>query len=208
MIGRNDQANHQYDMTDFWHAVDNGFMPAVSFLKAPGYQDGHAGYSDPLAEQTFVVQTINHLQQRPEWGNIAVIIAWDDSDGWYDHVLGPIVKQSNDPTADQLTGAGSCGTATAGAFQGRCGYGPRLPLLVVSPWARRNFVDHTTSDQSSILRFIEDNWVLGRIGNQSYDELAGPLTGMFDFAHRDGRRLFLDPSTGQRLFFDDWFETR
>ncbi len=208
MIGRDDQANHQYDMTDFWHAVDNGFMPAVSFLKAPGFQDGHAGYSDPLAEQTFVVQTINHLQQRPEWGNTAVIIAWDDSDGWYDHVLGPIVRQSNDPTADQLTGPGSCGTAAAGAFQGRCGYGPRLPLLVVSPWARRNFVDHTTSDQSSILRFIEDNWVLGRIGNQSFDALAGPLTGMFDFAHRDGRRLFLDPSTGQRLFFDDWFETR
>ena len=51
MIGKTDQANHQYDLTDFWAAVDAGNQPAVSFLKAPAYQDGHAGYSDPLDEQ-------------------------------------------------------------------------------------------------------------------------------------------------------------
>jgi len=50
-IGRTDQANHQYDLVDFWAAVDAGNMPAVSFVKAPAYQDGHAGYSDPLDEQ-------------------------------------------------------------------------------------------------------------------------------------------------------------
>jgi phospholipase C len=207
MIGKTDQANHQYDLIDFWHAVDNGNMPAVSYLKAAGYQDGHAGYSDPLAEQTFLVQTINRLQQRPEWAHTAVIIAWDDSDGWYDHVMSPIVMQSSDP-ADALSGPGSCGVGDPGAYQGRCGYGPRLPLVIVSPYAKRNFVDHTTTDQTSILRFIEDNWSLGRIGDQSFDDLAGSLNGMFDFAHRDGRRLFLDPASGQRLFFEDWFETR
>jgi phospholipase C len=196
MIGQTDQANHQYDLSDFWAAVDNGNMPAVSFLKAAAYQDGHAGYSDPLDEQTFLVNTINALEKTPEWKNTAVVVAYDDSDGWYDHVMGPIISQSNTPD-DALTGPGSCGTAKAGAYQARCGYGPRLPLLVISPYAKENFVDHTTTDQSSILRFIEDNWNLGRIGNQSFDALAGPLTNMFDFSNNGNHKLFLDPTTGQ-----------
>lgn len=196
MIGHTDQANHQYDLSDFWAAVDAGNMPAVSFLKAAAYQDGHAGYSDPLDEQTFLVNTINHLQKTKFWEHTAVVIAYDDSDGWYDHVVPPIVSQSNDPN-DALTGPGACGTAKAGAYEARCGYGPRLPLLVVSPWARQNFVDHSITDQSSILRFIEDNWHLGRIGNQSFDALAGSLNGLFDFQHPRGGRLQLDPSTGE-----------
>src|SRR5262249_123972 len=57
MIGRQDQANHQYDITKFFTAADAGNLPAVSFLKAPAFQDGHAAYSDPLDEQTFLVQT-------------------------------------------------------------------------------------------------------------------------------------------------------
>ena len=66
----------------------------MSFLKARGFQDGHAGYSDPLAEQSFVVDTINQLQMLPQWKDMAIIIAYDDSDGWYDHVMGPIVSQA------------------------------------------------------------------------------------------------------------------
>jgi len=206
-IGHDGQANHQYDMMDFWKAVDAGNLPAVSFLKAAGYQDGHAAYSDPLDEQTFLVNTINRLQQTPFWKNTAVIIAYDDSDGWYDHVMPPIVNQSDD-TQTRLPGAqhdnlinGTCGAsdkAMAGQ-QDRCGYGPRQPLLVISPWARENYVDHSVTDQASILRFIEDNWNLGRI-DDSLDQLAGSLNGMFDFSHRahdDDRRLFLDPTTGE-----------
>src|SRR5262249_49357344 len=150
------------------------------FLKAPGYQDGHAGYSDPLAEQTFVVNTINALMALPQWSQTVIIIAYDDSDGWYDHVFGPIVNPSN-TSEDVLTGASSCGSSVPGAYQGRCGYGPRLPLLVISPFAKPNFVDHTITDQASILRFIEDNWGLGRIGDQSFDERAGSLANMFNF---------------------------
>jgi len=197
MIGKQDQANHQYDMEDFWDAVDAGNLPAVSFLKAPAYQDGHAGYSDPLDEQTFLVNTINQLQKTRKWASTAVIIAYDDSDGWYDHVMGPIVSPSNDPDHDALV-EGSCGGKKAdGLYQDRCGYGPRLPLLVISPWARRNFVDYTVTDQSSILRFIEDNWDLGRIGNDSFDAKAGVLDNMFDFDRpRASFRLFLDPDTG------------
>src|ERR1700689_2836601 len=109
-IGHNgDAANHQYDIQDFYDAVSAGNFPAVSYLKAPGYQDGHAGYSDPLDEQTFIVNVINFLQQQKDWANTAVVIAYDDSDGWYDHQIGPIVNQSS-TAADVLTGPGQCGT--------------------------------------------------------------------------------------------------
>ena len=203
MIGhQGDAANHNYDLADFWDALAAHNLPAVSFVKARAIEDGHAGYSNPLDEQNFLVQLINKLEKSPEWRDTAVIIAYDDSDGWYDHVMGPIVNQSN-VSDDQLLGAGDCGTPKAdetGAIQnGRCGYGPRLPLLVISPFARANFVDHRVTDQSSITRFIEDNWNLGRIGNGSTDAIAGSLDGLFDFSDDDGRngRLILDPLTGK-----------
>ena len=197
LIGhQGDQANHQYDITDFWAAFDANNLPEVSFLKAPGFQDGHAGYSDPLAEQQFLVETINRLQSSREWNETAVIISYDDSDGWYDHVMSPIVSPSN-TTADALNGPGQCGTSAPGSQQGKCGFGPRLPLLVISAFAKENFVDGTLTDQSSILRFIEDNWNTGRIGGGSSDERAGTLMNMFDFSRHEGRRLFLDPFTGQ-----------
>lgn len=198
-VGSTDAANHQYDIHDFFDALAKGNFPAVSILKAPGYQDGHPGYSSPLDEQTFVVNTINALQKNPEWKSTAVILNWDDSDGWYDHQMGPIESQSN-TTEDALTGADSCGTAITGAYEGRCGHGPRLPLLVISPFAKANFVDHSVTDQSSIIRFIEDNWNLGRIGNQSFDAIAGSLQNMFDFSNnsRGADKLCLDPSTGEQ----------
>jgi phospholipase C len=199
MIGKQgDQANHQYDLTDFWAALAAHNVPAVSFLKAPGYQDGHAGYSSPVLEQQFLVETINRLEKSSDWSSTAVVIAYDDSDGWYDHQMSPIVNGSQTP-ADELTGPGHCGTnAPSGSYQARCGYGPRLPLLVVSPFAKSNYVDGTTTDQSSITRFIEDNWNTGRIGDASFDAKAGSLDNMLSFGrHADGRKLFLDPSTGQ-----------
>jgi phospholipase C len=208
LIGRNgDGANHQYDTHDFFDAVSAGNFPAVSYLKAPGFQDGHAGYSDPLDEQTFVVNVINFLQKQKDWDSTAVVIAYDDSDGWYDHVLGQIVNQSA-TEADALSGTGLCGSG-AGALpgvkpatqhaQGRCGYGPRLPLLVISPWARRNFVDHTMTDQSSVLRFVEDNWLGGkRIGAGSFDTIANPINNMFEFERMENwERVILNPSTGE-----------
>jgi phospholipase C len=199
LIGKTDQANHQYDLADFWAALAAGHLPAVSFLKAAAYQDGHAGYSDPLDEQHFLVDTINRLERSPYWEKMAIVIAYDDSDGWYDHVMGPIVNRSADASSDALSAPGQCGTPQSGAYLDRCGYGPRLPLLVISPYAKVNFVDHTLTDQTSILRFIEDNWHLGRIGDQSFDELAGPLTTMFDFTGQHAARLFLDPESGLPL---------
>jgi phospholipase C len=198
-----DPANHQYDIHDFYDAVNAGNFPTVSFLKAPGYQDGHAGYSDPLDEQTFVVGVINFLQKQKDWANTAVVIAYDDSDGWYDHQMSPIVNQSA-TTMDALTGTDQCGTGDAALSgvtishaQGRCGYGPRLPLLVISPYAKKNYVDHSVTDQTSILRFIEDNWLDGQRIPGSFDALAGKLNVMFDFKNADASPYLLSPTTGE-----------
>ena len=203
-IGYTDQANHQYALTDFWNAVSSNNLPAVSFLKAPANETGHPSTSSPLAEQTFLVNTINRLQQSPDWKDMAILIAWDDSDGWYDHVLAPIVSTSSDPENDALLGpTGLCGTAKSGAYLDRCGYGPRLPFLAISPFAKQNFVAHTVADQSSILRFIEDNWQLGQIGDQSFDGIAGSIQNLFDFNSYYGRApertLMLDPDTGEQI---------
>jgi phospholipase C len=198
MIGHNDQANHEYDLSYFHQAALAGHLPAVSYLKANRAQDGHPGNSSPLDEQEFLVSTINFLQSLPEWNETAVIITYDDSDGWYDHVIGPIMNQSAS-TADALTGVGACGTGASSlaGMQARCGYGPRLPFILISPFAKNNFVDSTLTDQSSVIRFIEDNWELPQIGNGSFDEVAGSITHMFDFKHPRGGKLLLNPNTGQ-----------
>ena len=89
-----DAANHQYDSDDFYTALAANNLPSVVFLKAPGYQDGHAGYSDPLDEQTFIVDTINTIEQSKFWDSTAIVILYDDSDGWYDHQMSPILNHS------------------------------------------------------------------------------------------------------------------
>jgi phospholipase C len=204
MIGHTDQANHQYDLSDFWAAAEASNLPAVSFLKAPSYQQAHAGYSGPLLEQTFLVDTINRIQKLPEWNSTAVIITYDDSDGWYDHVMPPLVSTSSDPIFDALFGQqGLCGhSQPTDVYQDRCGYGPRLILLAISPFSKPNYIDHHITDQTSIIRFVEDNWLgAQRIGDHSLDARAGSIAGMFDFnsGHKPVGNLFLDSSTGMPI---------
>ena len=196
-IGHDDQANHQYDLEDFWAAANAGNLPAVSFLKAGGFQQGGGEDSDPLDEQNLIVDLVSGLERLPSWRDTALVVMYDESDGSYDHVMPPIVNTSQ-TSADALTGDGQCGTRTPrlSGYQGRCGYGPRLPFLVISPWSRVNFVDHTLTDQTSVVRFIEDNWHLERIGAGSFDELAGPISNMFDFSERRARKVFLDRESG------------
>jgi len=202
-------ANHQYDLHDFYDAVGAGNFPAVSFLKASGYQDGHAGYSDPIDEQSFVVSVINFLQQQPEWSSTAVIIAYDDSDGWYDHVTKVINGSTISGTDSAVCSAASVPAAAllnytgTGPAEGRCGYGPRLPFLVISPFTPPNSVDHTLTDQSSVLAFIEDNWLGSKRITGSFDAVAGSLSkdaSLFNFsATTPTPTLFLDPDTGEPL---------
>jgi phospholipase C len=197
-VGHTGQANHIYDLSWFQKAAKAGNLPAVSYLKANRANDGHPSNSSPLDEQLFIVNVINFLQSLPEWESTAVIIAWDDSDGWYDHVMPPIVNQSSS-TVDALTGPGLCGNGigSLAAQQARCGYGPRLPFLVVSPYAKKNFVDHTLTDQSSVVKFIEENWDLPQLGNGSFDQVAGPIDNMFNWNNQRTEKVILDPTTGQ-----------
>jgi phospholipase C len=205
--GKRDPANHEYGLRDFSDAVKAGNFPAVAYVKLPAYQDGHAGYSDPLDEQTGLVTLINFVEQQPDWKSTAVIVVWDDSDGWYDHAFAMPTNPSFDKEADQLDGAGRCGRGTplAGVagkpVNGRCGPGTRIPFLAISPWVKANDASHTRISQASVARFIEDNWLHGeRLGGGSFDANAGSIMDMFDFAAGGHNPpLLLDPTTGAPL---------
>ena len=177
----------------------------MSYLKASEYQDGHAGYSDPVDEQTFLASTINGLEKLPSWKDTAVVVSYDDSDGWYDHQLGPIVTPSQ-TTLDTLSGPGQCGsnpakvptTGTGTRSRLAAGSAPASRCWSSRPYSRTNYVDNTFTSQTSVVRFIEDNWLAGRrLGGGSVDATSGTLTSMLDVTRPSAHRLFLDPSTGQ-----------
>jgi phospholipase C len=198
-IGHTDQANHQYDLSLFDETLKDGNLPAVSFLKPAAYQNAHPGNSDPLDEQTFLVNTINAIQKSPFWSSTAIIITYDDSDGWYDHQAGPVVNGSD--TA-QDTAICSAVANTLSSYADRCGYGPRLPLIVISPYTRQNYVSSNLTDTASVIKFIEDNWLGGeRLGGGSYDASSGSLDapgGVLDFnTFPHLNRVILNPATGE-----------
>ena len=100
-----------------------------------------------LDEQTFLVNTINRLMNRPEWDSTAVVVLYDDSDGWYDHVMPPIMSQSVS-NLDALTGSGLCGSMTDGAYAGRCGPGP---CPTPAEWKSVAFVHSDATDSSPVV---------------------------------------------------------
>jgi phospholipase C len=173
----------------------------------PAYQDGHAGYSDPLDEQSGVVGAVNFIEHQPDWKSTAIVIVYDDSDGWYDHAAAKATNASYDPQADQLDGAGVCGSGAAPLgvggkpVNGRCGPGTRVPFIVISPYAKANAIVHDRISQASVPKFIEDNWLHGkRLGGGSFDATAGSMVSLFDFtAPARTAPLFLDPATGDPL---------
>jgi phospholipase C len=211
-----DPANHQYDTNDFFAALENGNLPAVSFLKAPSFQDAHPGNSDPVDEQTFLVNTINAVMHSPFWDSTAIVITYDDSDGWYDHQMPPIVDPSYSSYVDVLNSPSVCQTGVQQGrpvlttplnglnglpVWGRCGYGTRIPMQIISPLVGSNVIDHTLTDQSSVLRLIEDVWLDGKRIQRggSFDTIAGDLTHMFkpvSHERASERKLILNPATG------------
>src|SRR5580693_4243609 len=204
-----DPANHAYDLNDFIAAVQAGNYPSVSLIKMAAFQDAHPGNSDPLDEQTGVVNLINFLQQQPDWKDTAVIITYDDSDGWYDHAFIQPTDRASFSVIDTLNGKDTCGlggsTEPNGLknlpVAGRCGPGTRIPFLVISPFAKQNYVSHVQITQASVVRFIEDNWLRGeRLGGGSFDATTGSIVDMFNFdqlvLNFDETKLVLDPTTG------------
>jgi phospholipase C len=208
-IGYTDQANHQYDISDFSDALagtGGAKLPAVSYLKAPAYEDAHPGYSDPLDEQTFLVNTINSIEKSKYWPSTAIIITYDDSDGWYDHQAPTIINGSSDANTSS-TNSAQVDTAlctevavTVGTTNGRCGYSQRLPMVVISPYTRQNYVSSNLTDTASVVKFIEDNWLGGESIKGSFDKSSGSLYakgGLLDFNVKPHLKpLILNPTTG------------
>jgi acid phosphatase len=144
------RANVQHDSTDFYTEVANGTLPAVSFLK-PGDDDGHPGYSTLAAFEAFVTNAVTAVQNNPSlWKNTAIFVTFDEGGGYYDSgYIQPV------------------------SFFGD---GTRVPMVVVSPFAKPGFISHTYTDHVSILKFIERNWGLPSLSPQSLDQLPNPVT--------------------------------
>jgi phospholipase C len=201
-IGRTDQANHQYDVSDFFETLKDGNMPSVSYLKATTAQSGHPGESDPLDEQQWIVNTVNQIEQSKFWPSTAIVITYDDSDGWYDHVspqsAGALINGSDNSTID--TAMCEETAITIGTTNGRCGYSQRLPMIVISPYTRDNYVSGNLTNTTSLVKFIENNWLYRQRIPGSFDATSGSLSapgGLLNFNIRPHfRPLILDPTTG------------
>jgi acid phosphatase len=151
--GTDAKAEHLKDENDFVAALESGSLPAVSFVKPIGKYDAHAGYSTLLASELHVVDLLERIKASPVWDRTAVILTYDDFGGWYDHVPPPVID--------------------------RWGPGGRVPTIIMSPFARRGFIDHTFYDHTSILKFIE--WRYGLLPLTARDAGASNLLAAFDF---------------------------
>lgn len=151
--GTEAKAEHLLDEVDFVAAVAEGTLPTVSFVKPLGKFDEHAGYSTILDSERHLVDLIEQVMASPQWERTAIIVTYDDFGGWYDHVAPPVVD--------------------------RWGPGGRVPAIVISPYARRAYVDSTPYDHTSILATIE--WRFGLEPLTDRDAAANTMLGAFDF---------------------------
>jgi phospholipase C len=150
------RAEHLKDESDFLAAAHNGTLPAVAFVKPIGAKNEHPGYADLLSGERYALELIEAVRNGPNWHDAAIIVTYDENGGFWDHVAPP---------------------------QGdRWGPGTRIPTVIISPYARRGFVDHTTYDTMSILAFIEHRFGLEPLGRR--DSAAADLTAAFDFSSR------------------------
>jgi acid phosphatase len=150
--GQRARADHLKDTDDLFTALRAGTLPAVSFVKLLGADNEHPG-TVLLRGQQAVADLVAAVQASPHWRDTAIIITYDENGGRWDHVAPP---------------AGD-----------RWGPGTRVPAIIISPFARRGFVDHTVYDTTSILKFIETRWQLAPLGAR--DAAANNLASAFDF---------------------------
>lgn len=116
------------DGAEFIKAIDAGALPQVAFYKPQGNLNEHAGYADVSSGDAHLATLIDHLQKSPQWPHMLVVVTYDENGGFWDHVA--------PPKGD------------------RWGPGTRIPAIIVSPFAKKGYVDHTAYDTTSILRFI------------------------------------------------------
>jgi phospholipase C len=144
---------HVQDETRFLESLADGSLPSVAFIKPLGIYDEHAGYSAIEAAEQHAADVIDAVQASPFWERAAIVVTYDDFGGWYDHVAPPPID--------------------------RWGPGGRVPAIIVSPWARKGFVDSTPYDHTSILKFIEWRWGVAPLSTR--DAMAWNLLPAFDF---------------------------
>jgi phospholipase C len=185
------QANrHQRDLSLLYAALAGSpsvSLPAISWVKAPQLEDGHPGYSGPALEDAFVGDLVARLQASPFWKDTALIIAFDETGGWWDHVAPPDL---GGPFANWVNGqpnlSGCQYPGIPGAACGEAGLGPRMPVLVVSRFARQGFVDHDLLNTASLDRWVEWNHRLPALGVWGdRDATAGNLATAFIFGAGD-----------------------
>ena len=151
--GTQAKQQHLLDEEEFWKAVKEGTLPAVAFVKPIGPLNEHPGYADLISGQEHIAKMVAAIQAGPQWKSTAIIVTYDENGGRWDHVAPPVVD--------------------------RWGPGTRVPAVIISPYAKRGYVDHTQYDTTSILRFIERRWGLAPLGSR--DAAVNDLTGAFDF---------------------------
>lgn len=144
---------HLRDSANFVPDLVNGTLPAVTILKPEPAFDEHPGYSVVQEAEEHSLLLIQALQLSKYWKDTVIFVTYDDFGGWYDHVAPPVVD--------------------------RWGPGGRVPLLVISPYAKKGFVDHTPYDTTSLLKFIETRWNLEPVAER--DAQANDLSNAFDF---------------------------
>ena len=138
--GTRARAEHLKDAADLMSAIEHGALPSVAFYKPFGEFNQHSGYAEVQAGDRHVGELIDRLKHSPQWRSTAVIITYDENGGFWDHVAPP---------------AGD-----------RWGPGSRIPAIVVSPWARKGFIDHTLYNTTSILATIEHRFGLAPLGER------------------------------------------
>jgi phospholipase C len=134
--------------------IANNQLPAVSWVIPAGQNSDHAGIATNTGGPSWVAAIVNAIGQSPYWANTAIIVTWDDWGGWYDHVAPTIINSYE--------------------------YGFRVPLIVISPYAKAGYISHTTHDFGSILKFIEETFGLGSLGYA--DAAADDLSDCFDLS--------------------------
>jgi phospholipase C len=153
---------HVVPTAQFVQDAQNGQLPAVSWLVVGSGLSEHPPASVCLGENWTVAQ-LNAVMSGPDWNSTVVFLTWDDFGGFYDHVAPPVVDNF--------------------------GFGPRVPFLIISPWAKRGHITHTTLEFSSVLKFIEERFDLDPLTERDQD--ANDLIDSFDFDHRPRKPLLL-----------------
>jgi len=152
------RAAHLKDEAEFLRALSTGSLPAIAFIKPVGDYDQHPGYATVAASQRHVAELVKAVQDSRYWATSVIIITYDEHGGRWDHVAPPVID--------------------------RWGPGLRVPALIISPLAKKGFVDHTPYETVSILRFIETRWDLAPLGDR--DGRANDLTNAFVTALKGG----------------------